>query len=467
MKHWQKQLSLAITIWITATPAAFSADLLKWDAERDIVEARIETWTVPQLLQRVARSSGWHIYLDPGITNRIPARFTGKAPGDALRRLLGDYSYALIPETNGPARLYVFRSSRNQATQAIQPAAEAAEAKSNKGLIGNELIVTLKPGESIEALAKKLGAKIVGRAEGQNTYRLSFDDDASAQSARTDLASNPAVESVDNNYYVSRPEGSRPLGTPGGPLGLSPKASPDGQYVVIGLVDTAVQPKEGRFSEFLLPGTAVSDTTSGGAPTHGTSMAETLLRAVAANSDDKSTTVRLLPVNVYSEGGEQTTTFDIANGIYKAVNGGAMIVNLSLGGEGDSSFMHNTIISAHNQGVVFIASAGNTPVQTETYPASYPEVISVTASDRSGNLANYANRAASVDVIAPGGSIITFGDQQYSVAGTSVSAANVSGLTGTLAESSGSTAAWATVEGRKKHSAALEAAVRRMLAPKK
>ena len=122
MKHWQKHLSLAVTIWLAATPATFSADLLKWDAERDLVEARVETWTVPQLLQRVARASGWQIYLDPGITNRVPARFTDKAPGDALRRLLGDYSYALIPETNGPARLYVFRTSRNQATRAIQPA---------------------------------------------------------------------------------------------------------------------------------------------------------------------------------------------------------------------------------------------------------------------------------------------------------------------------------------------------------
>ena len=216
MKHWQKHLGFAVTIWLTATPAAFSADLLNWDAERDIVEARVETWTVPQLLQRVARASGWHIYLDPGITNRVPARFTDKAPGDALRRLLGDYSYALIPENNGPARLYVFRTSRNQATRAIQPIEESAGAKSNKGLIGNELIVTLKPGESIEALAKKLGAKVVGKADGQNTYRLRFDDDAAAQAARTDLASNPAVESVDSNYYVSQPESTRSLGTPGG-----------------------------------------------------------------------------------------------------------------------------------------------------------------------------------------------------------------------------------------------------------
>lgn len=465
MMRWLKHLGLVAAISFAGSPAAFSADLLKWDAAADTVEARIETWTVPQLLQRVARATGWQIYLDPAITNRIPTRFTGKQPGDALRRMLGDYNYALVPEKEGPARLFVFRSSRDQATKAIAPV--EADAKSAKGLIGNELIVTLKPGEKIEDLAKKLGAKVIGKADGSNTYRLRFDDDAAAQAARSDLANNPAVESVDSNYYVARPEDVKSLGSPGGPLGLSPKAAPDGKYTVVGLIDTAVQPKEGNFADFLAPGASASDTKSGGEPTHGTSMAETLLKSLAAVNEDKSTSVRILPVNVYSEGGEQTTTFDIANGIYKAVNGGAMIVNLSLGGEGDSSFLHNTIVSAYNQGVVFVASAGNTPVDTPVYPAAYPEVISVTASDRSGNLASYANRATSVDVMAPGGSVVTYGNTQFYVVGTSTAAAYASGLAAGVAEASGSAAAWAEAEKRKQHSAAVEAAIRKMLAPKK
>ena len=91
------------------------------------------------------------------------------------------------------------------------------------------------------------------------------------------------------------------------------------------------------------------------------------------------------------------------------------------------------------RGVLFIAAAGNEPVKTPTYPAAYPEVVAVTASDRNGNLASYANRGDFVDTIAPGGSIITFGGQQYFIAGTSASTAYASGIAAAIAESSRAT----------------------------
>ena len=449
-------LLMALALALAISAPCFADDSLQWDVGRDRVTATVEKWTVPELLQRVAGHTGWQIFIDPEIKERIPARFADKQPGDALRQLLGRYNYALVPETNGPAKLFVFRDSRDQATRALQP---IIVVKGSKSRIANELIVTLKPGEKIEDIAKKLGAKIIGRADGQNTYRLRFDNEKATETARTSLESDPAVDSVDNNYYVSRPETIQALGTPGGPLGLTPKASPDGKYTVVGLVDSAVQPKEGDFSDFIVPG---SDTEASAdcQPSHGTSMAETILRSLAARSPDKSTSVRLLPVNVFSEGAAQTTTYDIAKGIYKAVNGGAMIVNLSLGGEGDSSFMHNTIKSAHDQGVVFFAAAGNEPVSTATYPAAYPEVIAVTASDRSGTqLASYANRGSFVDVVAPGGNVINFqcggtSPQQYYVAGTSTSTAFVSGFAGAMAEKNGTTGT------------TLEASVLQALSPK-
>jgi hypothetical protein len=431
-----KHLSFALGIFVCHA-SCFGADVLKWNVPADRVDALVETWTVPDLLQEVATATGWQIFVDPAISNRIPARFTGKEPGEALRRLLGDYNYALVPQTNSPSKLFVFRNSRDQATRAIEPVKLAK--KKDKSLIGNELVVTLRPGEKIEDLAKRLGAKIVGRSDDQNTYRLRFEDDKTAQTARAELESDPDVESVDQNYYVARPETPQGLGLPGGPLALVPKASPDGKYTVVGLIDSAVQPKEGGFSDFLLPGISVSEANTGSGPTHGTTMAETLLRALAATSDDKSTTVRLLPVKIFEDGAPQTTTYDIARGIYDAVNGGAMIVNLSLGGEGDSKFLHNTIKSAYDQGVLFIAAAGNEPVRTPTYPAAYPEVVAVTASDRNGNLASYANRGDFVDTIAPGGSIITFGGQQYFIAGTSASTAHASGIAAALAESTRAT----------------------------
>jgi hypothetical protein len=392
------------------------------------VAADVSTWTVPDVLRRVATATGWQIYVDPSITNRVTAKFSNKNPGDALRSLLGSFNYALVPNPQGAAKFYVFRESREQATQVVEAVKEVA-GKPKSTRIPNELVVTLKPGEKIEDLAKRLGAKIVGRSDGQNTYRLRFDDEKSTDTARASLESDPAVEGIDNNYTVSRPDLGVAIGGEGAPLKLSPKASPDGKYVVIGLIDTAVQPAEGNFAQFLHSNTDKSAITTGGDPTHGSFMAEAALRAIAANSPDAETNIRILPVNAYPDGGEQTTTYDIAKAIFKALEGGAHYLNLSLGGYGESTFLHDTIKSAVAQNIPVYAAAGNDGSTTPIYPAAYSESISVGALDtKTGKPAPYSNLNPSIDKWAPGSIVVTYNGKQYMVQGTSTSTAIFTGV---------------------------------------
>ncbi len=418
-----RQFLVAAACLFAALLPCSAADALKWNKSADRVDASIETWTVPQMLRRVAASTGWEIYLDPEIKSRVTTKFTDKKQGDALKRLLGDYNYALVPETNGSSKFFVFRNTRAQATQAIEPIVS----KDSTNRIGNELVVTLKPGEKIEDLAKKLGAKIVGRSDGQNTYRLRFDDEATADTARSALEKDSAVESVDNNYYVSQPESAQSLGAGNKPLALIPKASPDGAYTIIGVIDSAVDAKGGGFADFILPGYETSSTSSDGSPSHGTAMAEIILRSLALSAEGNATTVRLLPVNVFAEGGESTTTFEIAKGVFIAVNGGAKIINMSLGGPGDSSYLYNTMKSSYDQGVRFFAAAGNDASATPNTPAAWSFVTSVTAGNADGSIANYANYAPSVDVVAPGSATVNYGKFQWRFVGTSTSTAIVSG----------------------------------------
>src|SRR5215213_3071815 len=252
-----------VLLALVACIPALHADIVQWDVEKDRVAAEITTWTVPDVLRRVAAATGWQIFVDPGITNRVPTKFASKTPGDALRSLLGNFNYALVPNPGGLSKVYVFRDSQEQATQAVEAIKEVAgKPKSTK--IPNEIVVTLKPGEKIEDLAKRLGAKIVGRSDGQNTYRLRFDDEKSTDTARAALENDPAVEGIDNNYTVSRPDIGVATGGEGVPLKLTPKASPDGKYVVIGLIDTAVQPAEGNFAQFLHSNTDKSAIIQGG-----------------------------------------------------------------------------------------------------------------------------------------------------------------------------------------------------------
>jgi thermitase len=85
------------------------------------------------------------------------------------------------------------------------------------------------------------------------------------------------------------------------------------------------------------------------------------------------------------------------------------------------------IQSSHQQGVLFFGAAGNSPTTAPTYPAAYPGVMAVTAVDRQGNLAPYANRGSFVDVAAPGASVVYYNGQSFFISGTSASTAFVSG----------------------------------------
>jgi len=111
----------------------------------------------------------------------------------------------------------------------------------------------------------------------------------------------------------------------------------------------------------------------------------------------------LMPLKVLDGYGGGTVA-DIAEAIKFAADNGADVINMSLGGGGDSQLMHEAIKYAHHKGVAIVAAAGNANQNAAAYPARYPQVISVAALDASGEKAPYSNFGAGVDISAPGGS---------------------------------------------------------------
>ncbi len=241
------------------------------------------------------------------------------------------------------------------------------------------------------------------------------------------------MTSVNDNYVIDRPPDARgAAAASGAPPQLQLKPPPDNGRIIIGLIDTAVQPLGNNLDSFLLKPISVSGQAqpSPDDPTHGTAMAETILRGLE-DATKGSTSVQILPVDVYGSS-PATSTFDVASGIVQAVNGGAKVLNLSLGSESDSPFLRDLVQTVIQKGITVIAAAGNQPVTTPFYPAAYSDigVIAVTATD-GGQLAPYANRGSFVTVAAPGTSVIYFNGQQYYAEGTSSAAAwATSGLAG-------------------------------------
>jgi len=139
---------------------------------------------------------------------------------------------------------------------------------------------------------------------------------------------------------------------------------------------------------------------------------------------------------------------DVAVAVKHAVDAGANIIVLGMGGEAPSSLIHDALVYADERGVLVVAGAGNDGPYEDSidWPARDPLVISVAAVDNKNEPAEFSSRglnastAASVadegDVqfAAPGVNIeSTYRDGGYAIlSGTSMAAPHVGGLLAVL-----------------------------------
>jgi subtilisin family serine protease len=115
------------------------------------------------------------------------------------------------------------------------------------------------------------------------------------------------------------------------------------------------------------------------------------------------------------DGDGSGTSADIGNGITWAVQNGADVVNLSLGGPSgaDDAFMSTAIDLANAGDVVVVAAAGNDGNDNDddpTTPCTFPQpnLICVAAVTQTGALAGFSNfGSATVDVGAPGTNVLS------------------------------------------------------------
>ncbi|MFO1514281.1 MAG: S8 family serine peptidase [Verrucomicrobiota bacterium] len=414
-----------------------AANTLNWQTGKDRVSADIQSAELLRVLEGVAKLTGWQVFVESNCNSQVSVKFQDVPSGDALRRLLGDLNYALVPATNSSSRLYVFRTTRANATILVKPGDINPGSKLQASKIPNELIVRVKPGVDIEELAKKLGAKVLGKIESLNAYRLQFPDEAAANAALAKLTGNPDVAGVENNYRMEQPPLVTRLDSGTGlPSPVQLQLNPPGESgrVVVGLIDTAVQLQGSDLEKFLTKSISVAGepATDSSGPSHGTSMFQDILRGVS-NTSGASSSVQILSVDVYGAD-PLANSFNVATGIAAAINNGANIINLSLGSENDSQVLRDIITQATQKGIPVFAAAGNNASAQPFYPAAYSSVISVTAGNN-GQLAPYANYADYIKLMLPGSGVVYYNNQPYLVSGTSTSSAFTSGLAAGFADS--------------------------------
>ncbi len=136
----------------------------------------------------------------------------------------------------------------------------------------------------------------------------------------------------------------------------------------------------------------------------------------------------ILPIKVMGANGTGDLA-TVADGIVRATDLGARIINLSLGGPVGLDVLQQAIGYANSKGVVVVAAAGNSGVSLPQYPAAYPGVISVAATDPSDRLYPWSEYGPWVSVGAPGCNVApVFSGGYGEFCGTSSATPLVAGL---------------------------------------
>jgi thermitase len=179
--------------------------------------------------------------------------------------------------------------------------------------------------------------------------------------------------------------------------------------IIVAVIDTGVSLNHPDLSGRIVAGYDFVDNDSVPADEngHGTHVA-----GIAAASTNNGTGVagvdwnaRIMPVRVLDSDGSGWD-YDVVDGIIWAVDNGADVINMSLGGPSPNpSTLQAAIDYAYDHGVVVVAAAGNDALKGNPvfYPASCNNTISVAAVDRYDTRASYSEYNEYVDVAAPGG----------------------------------------------------------------
>lgn len=165
---------------------------------------------------------------------------------------------------------------------------------------------------------------------------------------------------------------------------------------------------------------------------HGTMVAG----VIGANKDNSvgiagiAQNVELLIIKANIENEGKFNDSALIEGIYYAIDQGADIINLSLGGPYANPQTKLAVDYARDQGVVVVAAAGNEGTSNLNYPAAFDSPLSVSAVDKTKVLANYSNYGSTISIAAPGSDIIstTVGGNYNTASGTSLAAPQISGV---------------------------------------
>lgn len=271
-------------------------------------------------------------------------------------------------------------------------------------------------------------------------YRIHFRTHEEADAAARKLRQDPMVESVDYDVQAhlfpgEDAQAAGPVETPEcGQDGKSDAASRgfpndpcfryqwnlrqvglpgawklgQGKGAVVAVIDTGVSRVPDLEGTEFVPGfnfvanNDKADDDNG----HGTHVAGTIAQATNNRRGVAGIAFQaaIMPLKVLSAQGSGSMGA-IAQAIRFAADNGAQVINMSLGGPFPVTPVRRAIEYAHSKGVLVVAAAGNDGRGRVSYPARYPNVLAVAATQYDESTTFYSNWGKEIDIAAPGGNV--------------------------------------------------------------
>lgn len=306
-----------------------------------------------------------------------------------------------------------------------------------KGLIPNQAILKFKSPDAMRAFLKQMkgqNLRLLGQIEEMRALKIGYDN---LENLRDAILNDPGLfEKISGNFMAKipdllqqkdRPAENHDVGFEGlgylSAIGISGDRSTWGEGITVAVIDSGVS----AYPAFRPGQITHIDLVNDGQPFngHGTAIANLI---AGQNSDAPGispATQNIIDVRVANAQGV-SDSFTLAQGIQKAVDGGAQIINISLGTYGNSPLVQDAVNHAIEHGIVVVAAAGNDGFNGLAYPAALPFVISVGASDARGIPSYFTNESPTLVILAPGVDIqsaYTIHDNAYVIWGDGTSQA--------------------------------------------
>jgi subtilisin family serine protease len=303
------------------------------------------------------------------------------------------------------------------------------------------------------ARAAQVGVIIVGQIDSLNVVRVRV---RAYDTFAADLLARAAdYGGISANTFVTMPPppaerlvsrqigvGNNLLATLGVPAGTD--RSTWGRGITVAVLDGGASPDSTLGSRLSYHDIGLGYAGTGASGLHGTSVAS-IVAGSAPDAAGIAPSATILSIRVIDTD-DKADVFTVSQGIVAAVDTGAQLINLSLGGYSTSDVLTRAITYAADHGVVIVAAAGNDGINRLVWPAADPRIVSVGATDATGRLAAFSNSGPQLQLTAPGIGIqaATLANQRALFSGTSAATPVVTGaLAALLSQTPGLTASQA------------------------